>query len=166
MFEEITAENFPDLFQDRFRNSYESMQCKQKGICCYIHHREFQNTKDGAKILKAVRRKSIITLKKKKKKEAVITTSELSETLHFIIKPSSLKIAGRLGALCCRPSPPPLVLTSSSLPCSHSVVVPHFREHTITFEMSITFAHSAPQTGIFINLFPSDWLLIIFQISA
>ena len=81
--------------------------------------------------LKSSQKKKYNYLKKKKKKEAVITTSELSETLHFIIKPSSLKIAGRLGALCCRPSPPPLVLTSSSLPCSHSVVVPHFREHTV-----------------------------------
>lgn len=32
---------FPELFQDRFRNSYEAKQCKQKGTYCYIHHREF-----------------------------------------------------------------------------------------------------------------------------
>lgn len=57
MFEEIMAENFPELFRDRFKSSYESKQCKQREIYSQIHHTEFQNTKDGEKILKAVRGK-------------------------------------------------------------------------------------------------------------
>lgn len=78
MFKEMMAENFPELFKDRFKSFYKSKQYKQKEIHSQIHHSEFQDTKYGEKILKAVRGE-----KCKFKKEAVIMTTELSKLFYL-----------------------------------------------------------------------------------
>lgn len=129
MFEEITA--CPELFQDRFRSLMKPSNVnKKEHIVIYITG-NFRTPKMVRRPKKQSEEK--YNYPQKKKKEAVIMTSKLSKTLHFIIKPSCLEIAGRL----CAPVLPSFSTSSSAAlsPLSHLLPfssLPSFHEHTIT----------------------------------